>query len=257
MKYTNKYGLPEAFVRAVENDPYNKGGADFTPSSLDQTPRAHALLKAFPDTLEVDVSSRVAAIIGTGAHFIAERAARPNIDLCEERIFSKFIVDGVEYTVSAAVDLFETDTNHLIDWKTTKAYAFSKKAGSGKKPAWIAQMNIGAELLRRQPGKNYNPQKLTIIAMLKDWSPREAGTAGCPEQEVIAVPMPVWTSEQTVTYIEERIRILTAATIDTECSSKDSWAGRRCAQWCDANAVCTQYQEALKTGILIKKAEGE
>lgn len=253
MKYSNKYNLPDVFVRAVVNDPYDNQGSDFTPSSLDDAPLAYALKKAYGDKLIVDVSSRVAAVIGQGAHSIAERAARPGLDLCEERLFSTFNIDGKDYKISAAIDLYEKDSGYLYDWKTTKAYAFSKKAGSGKKPSWIAQMNIGAELLRRH---GHAPSKLTIIAMLKDWSAHEAGTAGCPEQEVTAVELPLWPSEQVVAYVTGRVRALTTATVKSDCSSKDNWGGRRCAQWCDASSVCPIYQESLKTG-LIKKAEGE
>lgn len=254
MKYTNKYGLPEVFVRSVTNDPYTKGGADFSATELANPPRATALLKAFAEKVEVDVTSRVAAIIGQGSHSIAERAARPGIDLCEERLFAKFTVDGKEYTVSAALDLYETDSQTSYDWKTTKAYAFSKKAGSGKKPEWIEQMNIGAELLRRN---GHSPQKLVIIAMLKDWNKREAGSAGMPETEVMAVELPLWTSEETVKHIESRIRLhIAARTHLPECGTREHWGGNRCGQWCDASSVCEQYQNSLKTGLL-KKVEGE
>src|SRR5438270_167914 len=116
MKYTNKYDLPEAFVRAVINDPYDNGGADFSATGLAQPSRAYALLKQFAGKAEVDVSSRVAAIIGQGSHSVAERAARPGIDLCEERIFAEFVVDATRYKVSAALDLYETDTGTSYDW---------------------------------------------------------------------------------------------------------------------------------------------
>lgn len=256
MKITNKYGLPEAFIRAVVNDPYDKGASDFSATGLANPPRATALIAKNFDVIEVDASTKVAAIIGQGAHTIAERAARPGIDLCEERLFAKFIVDGIEYVVSAQLDLYETDTGCLYDWKTTKAYAFSKKAGSGKKPEWIEQLNIGAEILRRQPEK-YDPKSLNIIAMLKDWNKREAGQAGMPESEVLAVELPLWPSQQTVTHIENRIRLHVAAKHDLpQCTTKDSWGGNRCGQWCDAASVCSQYQEALKTGLITKKVEG-
>jgi hypothetical protein len=254
VKYSNKYGLPEAFVRAVVNDPYNKGASDFSATGLANPARASALIEKFKDEVTVDVSSRVAATIGQGAHSIAERAARPSVDLCEERLFAKFTVDGQEFTVSAAVDLYEKDTCTLMDWKTTKAYAFSKKAGSGKKPEWIDQLNIGAELLRRN---GHSPRRLVIIAMLKDWSQREAGSAGMPESEVVAVELPLWESEKTVAHIETRIRAHVLARTELPlCTTKENWAGRRCGQWCDASSVCTQYQKALKTGLL-KKASDE
>lgn len=247
MILTNKFNLPDAYFRAVANDPYNSGGSDFTPSSLDQPPKAYALLKAFGDVAYVDIANRCDAIIGSGAHYVAERAARPGLDLCEERLFSDITIDGKKYILSAALDLYETDNCHLMDWKTTKAYAFSKKAGGGKKDAWEAQLNIGAELLRRH---GHSPKKITIIALLKDWSPREAGTASCPEQQVIAVEMPIWSSEQVVTYVETKARLLLSASTETVCSPKDNWSGRRCDRWCDAQSICKQYQNSLKTGLL-------
>lgn len=248
MKITNKHGLPAVFVRAIENDPYNKGESDFSATGLSEPARASALIEKYYDTIEIDASTRVAATIGQGTHSIAERAARPGIDLCEKRLFGKFTVDGAEFTISAQLDLYETDTCSLYDWKTTKAYAFSKKAGSGKKPEWISQMNIQCELLRRN---GHDPKSLNIIALLKDWKKREAGTPGCPELEVIAVEIPMWTREETVKYIEDRIRAQVAARVCLpKCTSKENWGGRKCPDWCDANSKCEQYQEAKKTGIL-------
>lgn len=252
MKYSNKYGLPQVFVRAVENDPYDKGESDFSATGLAEPPRASALKAQFKDELLVDVSSRVASIIGQGTHSIAERAARPNLDLCEDRLFAEFTVDGVKYIVSAQLDLFEKDTGNLYDWKTTKAYAFSKKAGSGKKPEWIQQLNVGAELLRRN---GFEPKALFIIALLKDWNKREAGGSH-PESEVVSVELPMWEPLQTEIYIEERIRAhVKARAALPDCTPKETWGGNRCGQWCDANTVCTQYQEQIKTGLLKKVAE--
>lgn len=247
MKYSNKYGLPDAFVRAVINDSYSMGRAAYSATGLANPARATALIKQFKDTLEVDVSSRVAAIIGQGAHFIAERAARPGIDLCEERLFAEIEVDGEPCTITSQVDLYETDTGQLLDWKTTKAYAFSKKAGNGKKPEWIQQLNVGAEILRRN---KHNPKSLHIIAMLKDWNLRDAGTGSHPASEVLSVDLPMWSSEKTMEYITERIRAHRAAKhILPECTPAETWSGRKCGQWCDASTVCEQYKQMLKTGL--------
>lgn len=250
MKYTNKHGLPEVFVRAVVNDPYDKGESDFSATGLAEPPRASALKERFKNTLEVDVSSRVASIIGQGTHSIAERAARPGLDICEERLFAKFKVDGIEYVVSAQLDLFEIDSGRLFDWKTTKAYAFSKKAGGGNKIEWIQQLSVGAELLRRN---GHTPKSLHIIALLKDWKKDDPSH---PETEVVAVDLVMWESKKVVSYVEDRIRAHVAARADLpKCTSQETWGGRKCSQWCDANAVCEQYQQSKKTGLIGQEEE--
>lgn len=248
MKYSNKYNLPAAFVRAVEKDPYDKGESDFSATGLAEPPRATVLKAQYGDKLVVDVSSRVASIIGQGAHSVAERAARPSIDLCEKRFFADFIVDGLKYIISAQIDLYEQDSCALYDWKTAKAYAFSKKAGGGKKPEWIQQMNVGAEIMRRH---GHIVKALGVIAMLKDFKDNEAGQNGMPETEVISVEIPLWEPAKTIEYIESRIRLHIAARTNLpKCSSTENWGGRKCGKWCDANSVCEQYQNSKKTGLL-------
>jgi hypothetical protein len=162
-------------------------------------------------------------------------------------------VDGRVWTVSAQVDLYEPDTGNLYDWKTTKAYAFSKKAGSGRKPEWIEQMNIGAEIMRRQTTPIV-PRSLQIIAMLKDWNKRDAATGSHPPSEVVAVELPLWEREKVVAHIEERIRLHVQARQKLPaCTMKETWGGNRCGQWCDAASVCEQYKISLKTGIMLSK----
>ncbi len=249
MIIVNKKGLPPAFHRAVENDLYDKGHSDFSATGLSNPARATALIELHKDTLEVDCSTRVAALIGQGTHSICERAVRPGIDVCEKRFYSHFPVDGKDYIISAQIDLFETDTSTLSDWKTTKAYAFSKRAGSGQKPEWITQLNIGCELMRRN---GFEPKHLQIIALLKDWNKREiTPTSGYPPTEVMAVDIPMWERDKTVSFIEGRIRAHTAARVTLpKCTKSENWNGRKCEQWCEAASVCLQYQEMLKTGLV-------
>lgn len=251
MKITNKFELPDAFVRAVTNDPYSRGESDFSATGLEIPARAAALIEKHKDSLEIDASTKVAIIIGQGTHSIVERAARPDIDICEKRYFAEFLVDGKLYKVSAQIDLYETDTRILYDWKTTKAYAFHKKSGGGKKPEWISQMNIGAEIMRRN---DIVPKSLKIIAMLKDWNKREALTPGYPPTEVMAVDLPMWSRDEVSDYIATRIRAHVAAKASLPlCSSKETWGGNRCGGWCDASSVCSQYQESKKTGLMSPK----
>lgn len=251
MKLINRYGLPDAFFRAVKADPYSRGLSDYSATSLANPPRAAVLIEAFKDTLEIDISTRVAATLGQGTHSILERAQRPGIDIVERRYYANFNVDDKDYIVSAQIDIYEGDTGCLQDWKTTKAFAFHKRSGNGKKPEWIWQMNVAVEIMRRQEVE-INVKSLKVIGLLKDWERRKAKEEpGYPPFEIMTVELPLWESEETVAYINERIRLHEAAKVKLpKCTSTETWGGNRCAQWCDAASVCEQYKQTKSTGII-------
>ena len=62
--FTNRHNLPDAFRRAIVNDPYNKGDAEFSATQLQNPAKAIVLMELHKDTIEIDISSRVAATIG-------------------------------------------------------------------------------------------------------------------------------------------------------------------------------------------------
>lgn len=247
MIFTNRYNLPEAFVRAVRNDPYSKGASDFSATGLLQPARAIVLTERHGDEIKVDVSTRVAATIGQGVHSILERAQRPGIDIIETRYFSDFVVSGQKFAVSAQVDLYESDTQILYDWKTTKAFAFHAKAGA--KFEYEAQLNIGALLMSLN---QMSVKHLKIIGLLKDWDYKKAKSEpGYPPTEVMTLDINDWPAAETTNYVASRVAAIVAARkVLPRCTSKETWGGDRCARWCDVASVCTQYQESKKTGLL-------
>lgn len=254
MIYTNKYGLPDAFYRAVMGDPYSKGESDFSATGLLNPPRATVLLERHGNEIEVDVSSRVAATIGQGVHSILERAQREH-DLIETRFFGTFEVMSKSYIVSAQIDLYEPDTETLYDWKTTKAYAFHKKTGTKKE--WEIQLNIGAYLLEMSKyGERHDVEHLKIIGLLKDWDYKKAETEkGYPPTEVMTMELKRWAPSETEEYIMGRILLVEKARIELpRCTSVETWGGNRCARWCDASSVCEQYKQARKTGLIGEQA---
>ncbi len=256
MIITNKTGVPDAFVRAVVADPYSSGGSDFTATSLASPPRAAQLIKLHGSVLEVEAVNRFASILGQGAHKLLERAARPHLDIIEVRFYLPITVDGSEYTLSAQIDMFETDTSTLYDWKTTKAWAFSKKGGGGKKPEWSAQLNVARYIMSKQ-AIPIEVKQLKIIGLLRDWDEKSASRdPGYPQTPVLESSLALWSDEKVLAYIEARVRAHVAARSALPmCTASEAWAGRRCAQWCDAKAVCSQYAESLTTGILNPKGD--
>ena len=250
MKITNKDGLPAPFVRAVENDPYDNGGSDFTATSLVIPSRIWALEREYRDQLEVEASSRVAVTLGQAMHKICERAARPLIDIIEKRFFFKI----GHYTVSAQVDLFETDTGTLYDWKCTKTYPFTRSGGGGVKAEWEQQLNIGKVALELS---GLIVKKLSIIGILKDfdsncldYSSRHY-SPGYPKFEVVEAEQRIWTPSEAANFIGERINSHVRATRELpRCTPQEAWGGRRCAKYCQVSKFCTQYQSAKQTGRL-------
>jgi len=254
MEITNNRKLPEAFVRAVTNDPYSSGGSDFTATSLANPPRQRVLIKQNFAKIKVEAFSRFAAVLGQGAHKLLERAARPGIDIIETRYFVVVEVDGKLYKVSAQIDMLDTDTATLYDWKTTKAWAFSKKGGSGKKAEWTAQLNIAKFIMSRQTPA-IPVMALSIIGLLRDWDEKVAARdPGYPQNPVLEAPQALWSDDTALEHIQTRIRLHAAAeSLLPLCTSAETWGGSRCKSWCDAAQVCSQYQEGLRSGLMFKE----
>lgn len=254
MGLTNRYGFPEAIVRAMRNDKYDKAGSDFSATELLKPARARALSVLHADQIEEDVSDKVYALLGQATHSILERAARSE-DLVEQRFFGTFM----DVTVSAQIDLLEHDTQILSDWKVTKAYPFTTKGGLGQKPEWIQQLNIGLELLRMN---GLDAKGLQIIGIIRDFDQRcldmssRQFMAGYPKSEIVSIDIPIWPREQTLAFISSRV----SAHVDAmeklpSCSVEETWGGRRCARYCNVNKFCDQYQTAKQTGILQKERQ--
>lgn len=246
MKITNKYNLPHAVVRAAENDVYSKDGADFTSSQLSNPPRAEALKALNPISLEIDASSRCAAMLGTAIHGVLERGARPDVDIIEKRYFAEFL----GYKLGGKIDLYQTDDKTLYEYKSCLAGAFSKKNGGGKKFDWIAQASVN-KLLMEMNGVVV--KRVVVVGWLVDWRGWNLSDPNYPRCSVPMAEIETWGREKTIAYIEERIKLHAAALKELPfCTSKEVW---RCSEYCEAAPICSQYQEAKKTGILEKREE--
>lgn len=243
MKITNKRGLPFAVVRAAENDSYSKEGADFTSTQLANPPRSEALKTLFPEKLEIDVTYRCASMLGQGVHNVLEKGARPGIDIIEKRFFWEF--NG--YKLGGRIDLYETDSQILYEYKTCLAGAFSKKNGKGQKPEWIAQANVNLELMRLN---GLEPKQIIVVGWLKDWADYLSGSDGYPEAPIMTAEAPIWPREKTAAYILGRLKLHSEALkILPFCTSKETWGGKMCKSYCESSSICSQYQETKKTGI--------
>lgn len=279
MKLTNKNSYPEALLQAIENDPYDKGDAEFSITELLQPPRIVVLRKEHAGEIEEDIDDRLWTLYGQIAHLILERANRGAI--AEKRYFATF--EGVK--ISGQVDTLDLDRGTLSDWKFTTAWKF--KAGDGAPPEWVAQLNLQLELLRQN---GLDADRLEIIGLLRDFSKLEARrNPQYPQQAVQRLAFAPWPREQTRKYLRERILLHRQARLSLpECAAEERWAkpdvyavmkkGRktavrlypnaeaarlhaesepahfvvfrpgesvRCSAYCPVSKFCTQYEKSI------------
>ena len=221
MKITNNFNLPKPFENIANNPSYSKGKAHISATSLLNSPKIVALLKKHDADLEQDVADMIWSIFGSAVHNILEKGADEN-NLVEQRFYAE--LDG--WTVSGAVDLQVVDKDgiHIQDYKTTSVWAVMND-----KPEWEQQLNIYAWLVAKN--KQVNIKSLTIVAILKDWSKREAERKpDYPQKNVALVDIPLWTFEEQEAFIKGRIAKHSAAefAMETnaelpECTPAEMW----------------------------------
>lgn len=281
MKITNKKGLPDALVKAIQNDGYDAGDSDYTISTLLSPPRIQVLKTLHAHEMEEDVEDGLYRLYGQIAHGIIERSNTN--DLAEKRYFAT--IDGKK--ISAQIDTLARSNGILSDFKFTSAWAF--KQGEPK-PEWIAQLNVQLELLR-QNGEDATA--IQIVGLIRDYNLREAKQYpdSYPQSLVVTMPLPMWSREQTMAFIRMRIAVHEAAKKELpQCTTDERWAkpdqyavvkgkraipggvqfsletaeelcrknpgtrvelrpgtSTRCESYCSVSKFCVQYQQTMES----------
>lgn len=216
MKLTNKMDLPDAIVRAIQNDSYTKGHAQISVTGLLQPPQMSHLQRLHDDELTEDVSDRIWALIGQCVHTILERAGSSNPDtMTETTIYSTY--GG--WTIKGSFDNTVISDGTLNDYKVTSV----RKAMQPNTPSeWIAQTNIYRRILQKERGITIN--RINVIALLRDWSlPESQRREDYPQVQVTKHDIPLWSAEETDAFIEERVAMHQAAE-PAPCTDEDIWA---------------------------------
>lgn len=271
-KITNIHGLPEALVRAVEQDPYDNGGADISVTKLIDAPQRVTLRRAHEDEITVDVSEMLWALEGQAIHAILERAAIPGA-LVEHRFFASY--DG--WTISGQADWLHPQAKVLIDYKHTSTY------NVGNKPEWERQLNVLRWLALQN---NVEVEKAYICAIYRDWSAAAAQRGGdYPPAKAVMYPIPLWPMSETKAYVATRVKAHQQSALGQRvlCTDEERWMTpakwalmqygkkrairlydsepklprlpedqyveyrpgqyRRCEKYCDVAQWCTQWAE--------------
>ena len=76
MKLTNEYGAPDEIVKAIQNDSYTKGGADFSVTELIKPPQIRRLWSEHEEDISVDVNDEMFKLLGTAVHGLLDSAPK-------------------------------------------------------------------------------------------------------------------------------------------------------------------------------------
>ena len=254
MIITNKFNLPETFLNVMRRPTYSKGKAHLSATELITAPRLVKLRKKHMDEIESDVTENVWSIFGTAIHGILEHGKAEN-HIIEERLHT--FVEG--WHISGAIDLQiinEDGSVTINDYKTTGAWAVMNE-----KIDWEYQLNIYAWLVEKV--KNVPVKNIEIVAIIRDWSRRDAeNRQGYPDAPIKVIPVNLWPFEDREQFITDKIKEHSNAEMDVEmgedlppCTPADMWEKPTAyAVMKDGNKRATsvhateeEAQEALKT----------
>ena len=250
MKITNKFGLPQPFLTAIERDSYSRGEANISVTQLIASPRINALRQKHYADMTIDVSDRFWALMGQAIHAILESGGDDR-HLTEERLFA----DAEGWIVSGAIDLQRTGEKpngiRLNDYKFTTVSTLGYP-----KPEWEQQLNCYAWLVRSN--KPYDIEELAVYAILRDWKQGESKRIpGYPTAPIQKVSLPIWPETRTKKFVNDRVRLhqdaIRALRWDENCASctdDDRWV--RGTTW---RVMKPNGKRALRTFTVQSEAE--
>lgn len=254
--FTNKFNLPESYVRAVKTDKHRTWG-DISVTQLTDAPQVRVLRKTHDET--IDVSTMVAALFGTAIHSVLEQSEQESVDIRILMQAAEILIDSsdensskvaewlkkfikaefpdginenvileqtmtVEYLgwiLSGTLDRFTIDSGLLEDYKSCGVYQFINPESRKK---WFAQQNIYAHMLRKA---GYTVNKAQIVAIFKDWSKGKVATSkDYPPQQIMCIDIPLFPDEKIEKYIIDRIKLHQDAEKGNvpDCTGKERWA---------------------------------
>jgi len=222
MKFTNKFNLPQTFVNVIHRPTYSKGKAHISATEIINSPRIVQFKKKHWDDIEQDASEMVWSLFGSAVHNILEHG-KDDHHIVEERLHLEF--EG--WKISGAIDLQEVEPNGTItisDYKVTGAWAVMNE-----KDDWHRQLNIYGWMVEKV--KKVPVGKLQIIAIIRDWSARDAASKeGYPQSPVATIDIPLWSFEEREAFIAKRINDHGTALFEMEtdgempdCTPEEMW----------------------------------
>lgn len=219
MTTTNVHNIDEAIAKAITSEPfYDTPDCDISITGLVRPPQVGALEQEHQGEITEDVSDRLWSLLGQAVHEIVRRADLPGA-LQEERLFME--LEG--WRIAGKTDIYQD--GEIRDFKVTSVWAFLM----GDKPDWEAQLNFYAVLWRANA---FPVTKLTISAILRDWTKREAQQReGYPPIPFMSADVPLWQPERAEAVMRTALldRQAARAGRPRPCTDEERW--RKADAW--------------------------
>jgi len=259
---TNDWRAPDAFVRAIENDPYSKGDADFSATELLKPPQIVRLYNKHEDTVTSDVRDEWWKLLGKGVHAVLEQG--PPCEGCAGIGFE-------EINVVYGLDLYEINPGHpdqlnnphvlyelcpsckgsgLAPTKDTKEKRFFAECEGMKISGAIDLLDDDGAVTDYKVTSRFTIQKglkadweqqlniyawllrqnditatsLTIVGLCRDWiKSRAEAKRDYPQSPIVPIKVPLWRPERQDDFVAGRVRVHTMENT-IPCTPEERWA---------------------------------
>jgi hypothetical protein len=243
---TNKNGLPQPVVDALNYDTYKSSGT-ISVTQLIDAPQVRILKKKHSREIETDVSEMIWALMGTCIHNVLERAHIKDsrkqafltvIDVIKEQSLNyegddQKALQALSNKLIKLMVMFFPELESRYIWETSLQYEYGGQVLSGtfdlydkvekclydykvcsvfafmypeSRKKWAAQTNTYAYMLREK-GEQVN--EIRIVAIFRDWSASklEFSKGDYPEKQFMTLPIPVVEHHKMEKYINGRINL--------------------------------------------------
>lgn len=263
MRVSNRLGLPQAFINALNLERHNAEG-EISATTLLKGACETVLTDRHFDEIEIDVADCVWQIWGSAVHLIFEKAG------IEGFTEEKFTVSVSNSKVTGRVDLYDLENETVYDWKTASVW----KVRFNDFSDWDKQGLIYAWLMKQNGLK---VKEIRFVALLKDHSKSKARQDSFYPQKPAIVHIVKVTPkalEEIETFIKRKVAEFELAKMlpDTEltpCTKEERWAtddkwaviksGRKSAlKVCNSEKEAQEYIKILGgTDIEFRKGESK
>lgn len=245
MIITNKFNLPEPIVEFLKQDfyDYDVKGDSISTTQLLKPIREIVLLMRHSKEIEVDVSTMLWKVLGSGVHAVLEKLKEEN----SEVIKRMFATVG-DVRVSGKFDRIKD--KKVTDYKVTSVWTV---VYNSRETEWKEQLSIYRWLWYINHAETLKDTG-SIIAILRDHNDKDMGKTNYPPIAMVEIEIPLLSLEETHKFIVKKVAaVKDAMKLEDKnlplCTDEERWWNakkqiyNKCEHYCNAYKFCNQAQE--------------